>query len=62
MIVDTEDQPARQAEANSEVLELLGRNYRRTTWTLIVAVAALILSVVSIVMSVAAFIMLATPD
>ena len=61
MVVDTEDQVARQADPNSELVELLRRNYRRTTWTLIVAIAAVILSAVSIVISVAAFFVLATP-
>jgi hypothetical protein len=62
MVVGTEDPVARQADPNSELVELLRRNYRRTRWTLIVAVAALILSVVSIVISVAAFFVLATLD
>ena len=62
MVVDTKDQVARQADANSELVELLRRNYRRTTWTLIVAIAAVILSAVSIVISVAAFFVLAAPD
>ena len=62
MVVDTEDQAARQADPNSELVELLRRNYRRTTWTLIVAIVAVILGVVSIAMSVAVFFVLATLD
>ena len=62
MVIDIKDQATRRAEGNSELVELLRRNYRRTTWTLIVAIAAVILSAVSIVMSVATFFVLATPD
>ena len=62
MVVNTEDQATRQGDPNSEILELLRRNYRRSRLTLFVAVAAILLSVVSIVISVAAFVVLATHD
>ena len=42
-----------RAEPDAEVKQLLERHYRRRTWTLVAAVAAVTLSVVSIIISVA---------
>jgi hypothetical protein len=61
-MVDRKGQIPQQAEPDAELKQLLERHYRRTTWTLVAAVAAVILSVISIIMSVAAFFVLSGLD
>lgn len=61
-MVGIEDKADRGAEPDAELKELLRQNYRRTTWTFIAALVAVILSIVSIVLSVAAIFVLAGAD